>query len=86
MPCNFRQHRGIPHTLSAGQWSVLSDMFAPSSVQKWFSGSWIFFFSFVMETESKSHCDEQHPHQAEDTSRKLAQSSKLSGTCLNRDC
>ncbi|XP_052522522.1 cell division cycle 7-related protein kinase isoform X2 [Tympanuchus pallidicinctus] len=32
-----------------------------------------------METESKSHCDEQHPHQAEDTSRKLAPNSKLSG-------
>ncbi|XP_042675624.1 cell division cycle 7-related protein kinase isoform X2 [Centrocercus urophasianus] len=32
-----------------------------------------------METESKSHCDEQHPHQAEDTSRKLALNSKLSG-------
>eukprot|EP00076_Gallus_gallus_P008361 XP_004936677.2 cell division cycle 7-related protein kinase isoform X1 [Gallus gallus] len=31
-----------------------------------------------METESKSHCDEQHPHQAEDTSRKHMQSSKLS--------
>nr|XP_047922937.1 cell division cycle 7-related protein kinase isoform X5 [Anser cygnoides] len=34
--------------------------------------------SFVMETALKSHCDEQHPHQAEDISRKHEQNSKLS--------
>ncbi|EOA96363.1 Cell division cycle 7-related protein kinase, partial [Anas platyrhynchos] len=33
---------------------------------------------FVMETALKSHCDEQHPHQAEDISRKHEQNSKLS--------
>ncbi|OXB54184.1 hypothetical protein ASZ78_013239 [Callipepla squamata] len=31
-----------------------------------------------METESKHHCDEQCPHQAEDSSRKHVQNSKLS--------
>uniref|UniRef100_A0A493T7Y3 Protein kinase domain-containing protein n=1 Tax=Anas platyrhynchos platyrhynchos TaxID=8840 RepID=A0A493T7Y3_ANAPP len=31
-----------------------------------------------METALKSHCDEQHPHQAEDISRKHEQNSKLS--------
>lgn len=46
--------------------------------------SLVFFFlkvSFVMETALKSHCDEQHPHQAEDISRKHEQNSKLSGMC-----
>ncbi|XP_035188669.1 cell division cycle 7-related protein kinase isoform X2 [Oxyura jamaicensis] len=38
-----------------------------------------FQVSFVMETVLKSHCDEQHPHQAEDISRKHDQNSKLSG-------
>ncbi|OXB81454.1 UNVERIFIED_CONTAM: hypothetical protein H355_004360 [Colinus virginianus] len=33
---------------------------------------------FAMETESKYHCDEQCPHQAEDSSRKHVQNSKLS--------
>ncbi|XP_035188671.1 cell division cycle 7-related protein kinase isoform X3 [Oxyura jamaicensis] len=37
-----------------------------------------FQVSFVMETVLKSHCDEQHPHQAEDISRKHDQNSKLS--------
>ncbi|KAM6078234.1 cell division cycle 7-related protein kinase isoform 4-T4 [Theristicus caerulescens] len=33
---------------------------------------------FVMETVLKSHCDEQHPHQAEDFHEKHEQNSKLS--------
>ncbi|KAK4819676.1 hypothetical protein QYF61_009785 [Mycteria americana] len=33
---------------------------------------------FVMETALKSHCDEQHPHQAEDFHGKHEQNSKLS--------
>lgn len=35
----------------------------------------------MMETVLKSHCDEQHPHQAEDFHGKHEQNSKLSGMC-----